>query len=302
MHSSLRSLLIRKRSQLALVIGNGINRYGRAKDTNSWHKLLLGIAAEHLPAPLKKVPKGISLTEFYDVLDLKANDGSESGTLQQEFCDRLADWEPFDHHRSIVGWAKANRVPILTTNFDEVLSGAGECSLRRTVKGAFTAYYPWESYFGVEDLRSPTDGFGIWHINGLQRYRQSIRLGLGHYMGSVGRARDWIHNGDEEKLYSGKNVRGWRGSKSWLHIIFNRSLMIFGLALEETEVFLRWLLLERARYYRRFPARRKEGWYLHPGDVMDPGKDFFLSGVGIKPKILDGYDEIYAQHVWGLAE
>lgn len=59
-------------SNIALVIGNGINLYGPAKQTNSWHDLLLTLAKQHLPSSLRTVPNGVALTEFYDVLDLKS--------------------------------------------------------------------------------------------------------------------------------------------------------------------------------------------------------------------------------------
>ena len=80
-------------------------------------------------------------------------------------------------------------------------------------------------------------------------------------MGSVGRARAWLHRGGDRRLFSGKSPDNWLGKNTWVHIIFNSPLLIFGLALEENEVFLRWLLIERARYFKKFPDRRKKAWY-----------------------------------------
>lgn len=294
----MKSILKKHKSEIALVIGNGINRYGSANKTNSWHDLLAKLAEKHLPSKFKGVPNGIALTEFYDVLELKTTREESNASLQREFCDLMASWKPYPHHEYIVQWAKRSDRPILTTNFEQVLSDAAQCTLQRTKKGEFTDFYPWESYYSTRIIENPADEFAIWHINGMQRYPRSIRLGLSHYMGSVERARGWLHKGNERKLYSGKNVQDWKGSKSWLHIIFNSALLIFGLSLEENEVFLRWLLIERARYFKKFPERKKEAWYVYAGTSNNYGKQFFLEGVGITPLHLDSYDEIYGSEIW----
>ena len=291
------TLLDRHRTNISLVIGNGVNRYGAAETTNSWHDLLIQLSKLHRHTELIKVPTGVALTEFYDVLDLKLNYSESEKSLQQEFCDLISYWKPYAHHHYIMAWAKNNNVPVLTTNFDRVLADAG-CSILRNQKGGFTAYYPWESYYGIGPIDDPSENFGIWHINGMERYRQSIRLGLSHYMGSVERARNWFHKGNEKRLFSGKNIANWKGANSWLHVIFNTPLLIFGLGLEENEVFLRWLLIERARYFKKFPHRKKSAWYVHNKPINNPGKQFFLDGVGIKTIQTNSYDELYGSGIW----
>jgi len=293
-----KSILQTYESSLALVIGNGVNLYGAARNTNSWHNLLVSLATEYLPQKLRTVPDGISLTEFYDILELKRRNSAAAKTLQQKFCYLMAEWKYYSHHQSIVNWAMSADVPILTTNFEQVLADAGDCVLHRNKKGGFTDYYPWESYYGNRKINDPAREFGIWHINGMQHYHRSVRLGLTHYMGSVERARRWLHRGEERKLFSGKNINRWEGMSSWLHIIFNCPLVIFGLALEENEVFFRWLLIERARYFKKFPERRKDAWYVYAGRQNGDGKQFFLDGVGIKPVHVSTYDEIYGEDIW----
>lgn len=73
---------------------------------------------------------------------------------------------------------------------------------------------------------------------------------------------------------------------------------IFGLSLEENEVFFRWLLIERARYFKKFPKRKKDAWYVYAGKKNGDGKQFFLEGVGVKPIHVDSYDKIYGESVW----
>jgi hypothetical protein len=244
------------------------------------------------------VPDGVALTEFYDVLELKKQKSSSGKPLQQQFCDLMSTWKPYDHHRRIVNWAKERDAPILTTNFERILADAGKCTLKRTKKGGFTAYYPWESFYGAGSIDDPSRQFGIWHVNGMERYRQSIRLGLSHYMGSVHRARSWMHRGNEGRLFSGRSANSWKGAGTWLQAVFNTPLLIFGLALDESEVFLRWLLIERARYFRKFPKMRVPAWYVSAGPIDNKGKRFFLEGTGITTVIVKDYEEIYGARVW----
>ncbi|HTU12420.1 MAG TPA: hypothetical protein VMG08_16130 [Allosphingosinicella sp.] len=291
-------LLRRYGSDLALVIGNGINRHANAATINSWDDLLIRLARDCVPG-LKAVPPGTALTEFYDVVELKLR--ARVGTLQNEFCKLMADWHPFQHHETIMGWAARHRAPILTTNFDEVLARAGGCAFQFPKDPSFTAYYPWGCHFGPQLLNDPCDGFAIWHINGMARYRTSIRLGLSHYMASVQRARGWLHGRGEESLFAAKDQQGWRGAKSWMHLVFNKPLLIVGLGLAENEVFLRWLLIERAKYFSKFEHRRQPAWYVYvddPADERQAGKLFFLESIGIKPVQAQSHAAIYESPAW----
>lgn len=82
-------------------------------------------------------------------------------------------------------------------------------------------------------------------------------------MKSVERARNLIHKGNEERLFLGKNVSIGKDIKTWLHIVFNKPLFVFGLGLEENETFLRWILIQRIKYFKRFPDRKFKGWYIN---------------------------------------
>lgn len=295
---TLERVLAERGEELALVVGNGINRYANASTTNSWDQLLLKIARDCAPQ-ISRVPAGTTLTEFYDVLELRSR--ARTGDLQSSFCKPMAEWRPYPHHHAIMDWARGHGCPVLTTNFDEVLSKAADASFQRPENPKFTSYYPWEAYFGRGPVADPCEAFAIWHINGMARYKLSIRLGLTHYMGSVQRARGWLHRAGEENLFKAKNKREWRGAGTWMHVAFNRPLLIFGLALEENEVFLRWLLIERAKYFRKFPDRRHDAWYVYvddPNDERQAGKLFFLEEIGITPVHARSFDDIYANAEW----
>jgi hypothetical protein len=285
-------------SDLALVIGNGINRYANSSTVNSWDKLLIAIAQD-CALGVTTVPKGTALTEFYDVVDLKSN--GRIGELQSEFCKMMADWQPFPHHHLIMNWARRHEAPVLTTNFDEVLSKASDCDFQFPKDPKFTAWYPWGCYFAPLFLQEPCAGFGIWHINGMARYKTSIKLGLSHYMGSVQRARGWLYGRGVRNLLRARDGRDWKGATTWMHLVFNKPLMIFGLALEENEVFLRWLLIERAKYFREFEMRRRPAWYVYvhdPKDERQAGKLFFLESMGISCVRAPDYSAIYESSAW----
>jgi len=283
----------RNKADIAFIVGNGINRFNSNGSGNSWDELLIELWNRYSSSEKSVVPKGIALTEFFDVLELRQSQKSASNSLQKEFCDLMESWSPSDHHRKFVEWAINNQSPILTTNFENTLGDAASCKLYRMSGRKFTDFYPWESYYSNREIDNLVENFGIWHINGMQRYHRSISLGLTHYMGSVERARNWIHKGDERRLFSGKNQRNWLGANTWLHIIFNKPIAIFGLALDQTEVFLRWLLIERAKYFSKFPERHKEAWYVYKGNRPDSGKIMFFKNLGITAVQADKYEELY---------
>lgn len=296
---TLNDILQEQCQDLALLIGNGINRYGATAAGSSWDSLLTSLAQKLMDPAHAKLPSGISLTEFYDVLELSCALGNGKSGLQAQFCELLASWESQAQHKRVMQWAQRHDVPVLTTNFENTLGNAIGCSLHRVRNPKFTAYYPWERYYGLKAIEDPRQGFAVWHINGMQCYRQSIRLGLTHYMGAVERARALLYRGPV-RLFSGADINAWMGASTWLQIIFHKPLLIFGLGLTENEVFLRWLLIERAKYYRVFPDRRKPAWYVHAASEKNEGKLYFLQAVGVEVVPVPGFDEIYGEQAWEL--
>lgn len=290
--SAIKQFIDEHPNDLAIVIGNGINRYGN-QDALSWDGLLMNLWKKVSKEELKGRPEGCSLTEFYDVLELR---NKKKHNLAKEVSSLLHSWQGMDQHKRMVkAIAKAN-IPLLTTNFDSTLASGVGTDLMKINTGTFSDYYPWNTYHGATDLVTPGEGFGIWYINGLIHYPRSIRLGLSHYMGSVERARGLIQGKNGTGLYAAKGKKAWSGSATWLDLIFHKSLCFVGLGLEENETFLRWLLLERAKYFSRFPELRKSAWYLHPqsSGSMGTGKRFFLENLGVQVAEVADFDALYA--------
>ena len=292
---------------LAVLIGNGVHQYRASQTGNDWQAMTHNLAALHGLSGSMAVPS-LALTELFDLIDLRLSNGASPQTLQLEFCAPMVRWRVASHHRQIVEWALRNDAPILTTNFDRVLSDSVEADLFNMFRPhgslkASTDYYPWEKYYGFDEVDDPCDQFGVWHINGMLEHVRSIRLGLTHYMASVSRARGWLHGSGENSLFSQKDKVDWRGKNTWLHIIFNMPLLVFGLQLGSQEVFLRWLLIERAKYFRKFPHRFKPAWYVYPASENSPedrAKYFFLSSIKVRPVEVGNYDDIYDCDGWAI--
>jgi hypothetical protein len=289
MEMDFKSLLRKPEFKPALIIGNGVNLFNAGDGASDWQQLLMQLWRNRIGDVDKEALDGISLTEFYDVLDLKV--AHQSKTLQAEFCEGMVDWQPKDHHRNIVQWASDNQCPILTTNFENTLSDALGLTLHRLKALRFTYYYPWSNYYAAKPITDSANEFAIWHINGMQHYKRSIRLGLSHYMGSVERARPMLHK-SVNRLFNKADFSKWPGRHTWLNPIFQNDLFIFGISLEVTEVFLRWLLMERAKFFKKFPNQRREAFFIH-NKPLAPGQQLFLESVGIKPILVNSYDDIY---------
>lgn len=292
----LRTLLAKHTSDIALLVGNGVNLFG-SSSKNSWDSLLAQLAREHLNSKHKTVPNGISHTEFYDVLELAHFKTQGNPNIVSQFCALMASWRPMEQHKSIAGWASHHEVPILTTNFENTLGEAVGCTFRRAFNNKFTDFYPWETYYALADVIEPCAQFAIWHINGMQKYPRSIKLGLTQYISSATRARSWLHNGGD-RLLSNPNGTAWKGATTWLQVFFHKPILVIGQGLPETEIFLRWLMIERTKYFRLYPELKKPAWYVYVTGDMPVGKEIFLRAVGFEPFPVASHDEMYECRTW----
>ena len=231
----------------------------------------------------------------FQVLDVLSNGTKKqilTNAIKKTVAKKFPSKERCNLEKCIQGIKKLD-TPILTTNFDTYISESIEKTELKILKNGqykFTDFYPWNMCYSDKSLENPLDGFAIWHINGIVKYPRSIRLGLSDYMGCVERARKMIQGTNLNEYFSGKNQVGWKGYNTWLHIIFNKSLFIFGLGLEENEVFLRWLLIQRAKYFRMY-NKTFGGWYVDK--EIKAGKRFFLEQLGFEVINISDYNTLY---------
>lgn len=283
----------------ALLIGNGINRF-RGSGSSSWEDLLEMLGKKYGLKPPRKKSDEMSFTEFFDILYL-ASRAKDAKILQERVCDELSNWKPADHHGTIVGWAKRHSVPIVTVNFDENLSRSVDASFHRgTGRKGFTHWYPWNSYFSDREIDAPRNSFAIWHAHGMMRYRDSIRLGLTQYMGSVERARRLVHSGEASlSALARGGIESWRGQRTWLDVLFFSPLLIFGFSCKRDENFMRWLLVERARLHRIRPEYEARTWFLDTSANKRPNSRSFFEGLGMEYVSVSNPKDIYDSHAWG---
>ncbi|MBR2031586.1 MAG: SIR2 family protein [Alistipes sp.] len=222
--------------------------------------------------------------------------------IKRQLAEKLKEWNPNDAIKRMISILYCNNIPLLTTNYDATFEKSFEMTERKLAlpnKKRSVDTYPYNYYYtkkGGIGLNSPNDGFGIWHINGMASHSRSIRLGLSDYMGLVERTRGMIHGRDRFGigLYEGCVDKT---TNTWIDIIFKKSLLISGLALEENEVFLRWILIQRAKWVNSTRSAQK-GWYIQgPKDNIDEGKKLFLKSVGFDIVKVPDYKVIY-EDVW----
>lgn len=290
-------ILSEREKDLAIIVGNGINLFPDGNSSNSWEGILKELWNQHIDGSPDPDIKGMSLPEFSDIIALRTESTVSLG-LQKAFCNHISAWEPKEHHSQFVTWAQRQSFQILTTNFDDLLSSAVKAKLYKSDPPRFTDYYPWDAYYSTRKIEDPCTDFGIWHINGMIQYNRSIRLSLSHYMGSVQRARSWLYSQKSGSLFqNGSFLTKWRGKHTWLQIILSKPLLIMGLSFDVDEVFLRWLLIERAKYFKKFEKMRQPAWYAYcpapDGTPPPPGKWLFLKTIGVDPIAVDSYEEMY---------
>ena len=193
----IKDIISRNSGKIAFLIGNGINYYYNPS-SSSWHNLLIDLWNRNSNSNKTKIPEGISLPEFYDVLEIHNSErsGFPRG-LQKEIKTLMGSWTSTKEQNIILNKIESFNAPILTSNFDDLMPSSMNLDFRKMNAPHFTDFYPWSCYYSNKDLRIPTEGFGVWHINGMIKYPRSIRLGLSQFMGNVERTRRLIH-GDSE--------------------------------------------------------------------------------------------------------
>lgn len=288
-------IITKPSNQIAFILGNGINRFAYGDNVDpSWSKLLLDAWEGASFSTITNIDEGITFTEFYDLLEFE----SDPKQITQSIISAIEGWGTTDYHKSLRNALVRLDKPVLTTNFDMYLEGddTNKIILDHPILGkGFTDFYPWNvvhspnSNFSFHDIYR----FGIWHVNGAINYSRSLKLSLTSYTRQGKRALDFLHSKNYDDDFDGKNKSDWKGMNTWLHLIFNCDLFILGLGLDEQETFLRWLLIERMKYFHRFPDRKRKGWYVGIQNDMTEGKKFFLERIGFELIQLNNYEDIY---------
>lgn len=296
----------------AFLVGNGIHLYDtNEEDRMTWEKIIQKLEDKINSKFSERISddsgthsnnylEDLSLTERFDLIRLKADQPEIHGEIQKTLIEQLGglSLSKKPHIQGICELAAEKNIPILTTNFDAALSTAnGNYRLQGFQKlspSKCSVHYPWNSFYHTKSSpRADLLSHRIWHIHGTVNYTSSIRLGLRDYMGAVSKARNLIHR-TEDSLYKGKDTNKWAGLDTWMNPFFNCDLIIFGLGLKSNEIFLRWLLIERAGYFNKYTYRRRKLYYLTVKEEGSPSQKAFIQGVGGDYKEYENHDELYS--------
>lgn len=295
------------RKDFAILLGNGIN-YNNSADY-SWKKILIEIANEKQDIGYLKDSEAISYPEFFDAIIFNKSRQKKLdikkciSEVKKQICDKITNWNETDRHTTIVNYAKDNNIPILTTNYDITLEKAlfkdnNKAKKKKKIYlplGEYLHYrYPWHQYYSNKKIDNSLNSFAIWHIHGFIYYPQSIMIGADDYASVINHVKDYINNKKNGLYASLCNNTTWKGNNSWLNIFFHKDLYIIGLSLDSQETGLRWLLIQREKYFRDDEKRRKKTVYVHfDNKDLPAGKEFFFNSLGIEIKQLSSYAEIY---------
>lgn len=287
---------------LAFLIGNGVNIYSIGNNDCSWDSIL-SEAWNGISGKTFNNKKGITLTEFYDILELK-NSYKNASELKRAIVNPIVSMPHTPKHDTIQNYLEHWGQPVLTTNYDNNINyGLNKYILNHPLKRHYRAmsdYYPWDRYYSEKEIINPLSDFAVWHINGSLDYLRSIKLSFTEYMAQLAFTRtNFLHKQNEKNDYDNfetKDQAYWPGYNTWLHIFLNSSLCIIGLSLNEDETFLRWLLIERKKWIDRKGYKDLKGWYItteKDRDMKQHGKRIFFEELGIKVVKLQNYADIY---------
>lgn len=327
----------------AFVIGNGINRYedtsrkncdecgefAACQDKNkkkniSWQTILRVICEKRkIDINLNKqcdlsFPEIASLVDLHDnnIASTSHKTGSRSAkrNIKQELCSLTKKMEPGDAHNAFIQYIKRLDIPVITTNFDMLLSRDMErVTLEFEDKSFFRANkaYLWnicykenKSNVTPSNYREVMEGFGVWHIHGNVDFPASIKIGLEDYVNAVATVKTMISGtpkkGDPKvPLYQFRPAE-WVGRNTLLDLFFHRDLIFLGLSLETQEVFLRWLIMQRSKYLRSLVSKtaypKRRAWYVYVDrcklNPLTP-KGQLLKACGVELVPADKYLDIY---------
>lgn len=305
--------------------------YDRCKDENkrrflSWSAVLKKLCDKRQICLDPEKPFDLSYPEIASLLNLRTLDRKPASKTSPRRLKRDMRMEisgcyhiltgQDTLHEQFLGFMKKNNIPVITTNFDMLFAeklyehkvGTGDPALFKPNAKQFWNYCYNENEgkhdAPVIDCRELVDNYAVWYMHGNQKHPSSIVIGLEDYVNSISLAKSMISaESDKEKsrfgLYGAKDDL-WIGRNTWLHLFFHRDLVFLGLSLDSQELFLRWLLVQRANYQSTMKIKHKrtlrKAWYVHDDYCKlnsSTPKGVFLTACGVELVPNDNHKVIY---------
>jgi len=310
-------ILAKNHANLTLLIGNGINLAQGGRGGISWSNLIRQLIIDAFPAaqgirrkqlqkllPAADEKKAASYPEIFDIISAAMGPAaSRKFKLQEHIAGLLQNMKPGPPHAALMGWAQNHQVPVLTTNYDHCLQEAvSKPALKRRRFGtgrALSDFYPWDRYYAPASVDDPLSTFALWHIHGDRAYKRSLRVGLDQYMGMVQRLRGLTQQIAKHVYNDSPHQPLTFDQAPWLPLFMSRKLWIQGLGLGVDEVSIRWLLIQRYRFWRALHDydETASGWYVHgPTEeigALDEPRKIFFENVGLRVIEITTAEQVY---------
>jgi hypothetical protein len=238
----------------SLLIGNGPNLLmdGRA----SWKNVLKQLADYASEPAVLKTSLGKPFPLLYEELAIR---GVRRGLLESDLKKHVASFMeqmvPNHFHKRLM---KLGFRHLLTTNYDY-------CLEKGSNKSDEIADLRTENRYNLYRRRS-LKGTYIWHIHGEIGRPRTITLGYDHYVGYLGKVKDYLIFGDRKKRETSEdcssfvlgdtNFEDSNRCYSWIDVFLRDDIHILGLSLEYSEIDLWWLLIYKERQRLKWVKQR----------------------------------------------
>lgn len=279
-------------SKPAILLGNGLNNY--YLENSSWLNLLQNLSFKTIEESYFETGD-LTYPEYFDVLSITLNNGKkEIESIKEELSNKIIEWEGKNGHHKVTQFAREKNIPILTTNYDltlvdkklkeamKIKSGDKYHNMkpRKNIHSGkkFSDYYPFHTCYSDNTITEASQQFGIWHMHGISCYKRSLSIGASDYGNNISQYKKFLDK--EEQIKDPK----WNGKNSWLEVFYHCDLIILGLTLASQETSLRWLLIQREKYYLKNSNLRRKTYFVVNKDYekICDGKKFFFESIGIE--------------------
>ena len=275
------------------LIGNGLN-IAMGNNKCSWDRVLWDIAApagqEALFTQENGTPKALlSSIETFNAMQIYSDHEIFSENIVA-VIKNIKFQE--DKKSSLLAFAEKNNIDILTTNFDmNIERFLWNCDYEK-IKFSCGAYYPWKKYYSATDFDSCSNSKSkVWHIHGDITQNRSILFSMTRYMRAARKAVELLND---------NKVNYVALKQTWVWELLSRPLVIAGLGLGKSEIFLRWLLIERLMSAKRLKLNSDlpKSYYLYRCEEREDVKKLgnFLRTVNITPVCVG--EDIFDSPIW----